>query len=243
MISTDDFLTLINEGLVQASPNRPWDGYIHCGSLFDCPMSWYRKFYEKEVKEVKPAEAAMFMHGNALHEKFQSIWANQGILVAKEVCITSKQYRVTGSFDGAILHTAEPLPIMTDIKTVDPDKFRMLDVYPEPKHALQLMAYIWLINHVGEFPEGYAHPFKCADYGFILYFSRLYSIMKVYRVEFNMDIIKAAVIDKVQSFWANFDAGCPPTEYLRCGTNLKCGSCRLNKKLVKELKSSVRQTV
>jgi hypothetical protein len=231
VISKEQFLAPIKNAIEKSVNFRPWDGYIHPSALYECPMVWYNHYHGLKQKQPNFATASILLHGTALHEKYQKVLTDFGNLIAEEYPIVFEEQRLCGAVDGILEYeeNGSKIKIVTDIKTVDGDKFREIpDDSPFITHELQLMFYIFMLKN-----SPLSSYRDVEDYGYILYVNRQYAVLDARPVFLRDDVI-AQVMAKVNHFFDSIHAQTVPTEYLRCDTAQACGNCRFQKKKAKE---------
>ena len=141
--------SLVNERVVHDNEARKAEhapGKIYPSSVHKCSRELCFELLGYEKPQMEPRILKIMDNGNFVHERYQKLWKDMGILVADEIPIKEENLRISGRMD-ALLNVENQIAI-GEIKSSGNSPFtRMKDANkPDPKFVAQLQLYMHLAN-------------------------------------------------------------------------------------------------
>lgn len=188
-----------------------------------CPRYWFLAFTGGDWVDSTDAQGiANMSYGTQAHERIERLFADAGILQAKEVEILLEDPPIRGFAD--VLIDWEGETVIGEIKTTRSESFvhRAATMKPTAYHLFQILIYM--------------HVKKC-KIGFLLYENKNDQTFLVIPVEMNETNRK--ILDDAFQWMrlvkTTFDEGLLPTRPFRASTNKVCMDCPVQKTCWEEL--------
>jgi len=124
------------------------NAFYPSGVSHPCRRSLYFQYFNIPGKKKDVRILRIFDNGHSMHARYAKYAKKAGILVACEMPLRNKQYRLRGRLDQIILVNNELY--IVDLKSMKDSKFCELYGVPSREYNEQLQLYMWLINDLFE---------------------------------------------------------------------------------------------
>ena len=128
-------------------PNKKY-GIYPSSISHPCQRSLYYGYFNVPQSKKSVQLLRVFDTGDSMHSRYHNYAKKAGILVACEMRVENKTYKMRGRLDQLVLLDNELYVV--DLKSMNNDRFAELQGVPPRDYYEQLQVYMWLLNTLFE---------------------------------------------------------------------------------------------
>ena len=140
---------LVDDVMVENNKKRAAEhapGKLYPSSIHKCSRALCYELLGYPRPEMEPRVLKILENGNFVHERYQKMWKDMGIMVAEELPIKEESLKISGRMD-ALLNIEDHM-VIGEIKSAGDSPFSKMKQAnaPDPKYVAQLQLYLHLSN-------------------------------------------------------------------------------------------------